>query len=171
MSARPEHRSVVLETCVRMVFHAILATSVFFLTAGHNSPGGGFVGGLVAGTAFVLRYLVTSGSEVSREVRVRPSTVLGAGLLLAVGTAMAPWLFGGQVLQSTFTYLQLPVLGALPLASVLAFDTGVYLIVVGLVLAVLASLGTRTQSSLGAADDCAVDDDHAADGDHVEGAR
>jgi multisubunit Na+/H+ antiporter MnhB subunit len=142
-------RSLVLEICVRLVFHAILAISVFFLVSGHNAPGGGFIGGLVAGTAFVLRYLVSSGGRVSGEVRLSPSTVLGAGLLLGAGAAMGPWLLGGQALESAYTYVQLPVLGALPLASVLVFDTGVFLIVVGLVLGVLSTLGDQTHASLG----------------------
>ncbi len=135
-------RSLVLEASVALLFHAILATSVFFLTAGHNAPGGGFIGGLVAGTAFVLRYLV-SGSGWSRDVRVRPATVLGAGLLLALVATMVPWRFGGQILESVYVSLDVPVLGALPLSSVLAFDTGIYLIVVGLVLAVLSTLGAH----------------------------
>lgn len=144
MSAGSEvgSRSLVLEVCVALLFHAILATSVFFLTAGHNAPGGGFIGGLVAGTAFVLRYLV-SGGGWSRELRVRPATVLGSGLLLALVTTMVPWLSGGQILESAYVSLDVPVLGPLPLPSVLAFDTGIYLIVVGLVLAVLSTLGAH----------------------------
>ena len=88
----------VLETCVRLVFHAVVVTSLFFLFSGHSAPGGGFVGGLVAGTALVLRYLVRG--DLAAVVRVHPATLLGAGLVLAAGTAAAPWLVGGQVLQS-----------------------------------------------------------------------
>lgn len=151
LARRPvDYRSVVLEGCVQLTFHAILATALFFLFSGHNSPGGGFIGGLVAGTAFVLRYLVSSGAGVSGDIRVQPETVLGAGLLLAAGTAVTPWLFGGQVLESGYVYLDLPVLGELPLTSVLAFDTGVFLIVIGIVLGVLSTLGAQAESSLGA---------------------
>ena len=139
-------RSLVLETCVHLVFHPVLATSLFFLFAGHSSPGGGFVGGLVAGSAFVLRYLVTG--NVVAMLRLHPATVLGAGLLLAAGTGTAPWLVGGQVLQSAHTDVHVPVLGAVPLTSALAFDAGVYLIVVGLTLGVLSTLGAQLQASL-----------------------
>ena len=141
-------RSLVLETAVRLVFHATLAASLFFLFSGHNSPGGGFVGGLVAGAAFVLRYLVAGTASVG-TLRVRPETALGAGLLLAAGTGVVPWLFGGQLLESSYVSLQLPVLGYVPVASVLAFDTGVFMIVVGLVLMVLTTLGARSESALG----------------------
>lgn len=155
---RPRHHSVVLETCVHLVLHAILATSLFFLFAGHNAPGGGFIGGLVAGTALVLRYLVGSGTDMSRQMRVGPVTLLGSGLMIAVGTSMAPWLLGGQLLESAYVYVDLPVLGKLPLASALAFDTGVYLIVIGIVLGVLSTLGSQTEASL----DAAAHDDEGA---------
>jgi multicomponent Na+:H+ antiporter subunit A len=75
--------------------------------------------------------------------------VLGTGLLVAAGTAAFPWLLGGQVLESSYVYPHLPVLGSLPLASVLAFDTGVFLIVVGLVLTLLTTLGAQAHASLG----------------------
>ena len=143
--------SVVLETCIQLVFHAVLATSVFFLVSGHNAPGGGFVGGLVAGSALVLRYLGSSGAGLGREVRVAPATLLGAGLAVAVTTAVVPWALGGQLLESAYAHLDLPLLGELRLASVLAFDTGVYLIVVGIVLTVLTSLGAQDDVSLSGA--------------------
>lgn len=140
--------SIVLDLCVRLVFHATLATSLFFLFAGHNAPGGGFIGGLVAGCALVLRYLGSEGPGLQREVRVGPATLLGAGLLIAVGAAVVPLALGGDPLESTYTYLDVPVIGELPLASVLAFDTGVYLIVVGIVLTILTTLGSQSDVSL-----------------------
>lgn len=143
--------SVVLQTALRLVFHAIAATSLFFLFAGHNAPGGGFIGGLVAGTAFVLRYLVGGENGIGR-LRVAPTTVLGTGLVVAAGTAAVPWFVGGQVLESGYVSLDVPVIGALPLTSVLAFDTGVFLIVVGLTLTLLDTLGSREDAAIGEID-------------------
>ncbi|GAB2692838.1 MnhB domain-containing protein [Thalassiella azotivora] len=153
MSASPAgtprlRESVVLQTALRLVFHAIAATALFFLFAGHNAPGGGFIGGLVAGTAFVLRYLVGGENGIGR-LRVAPTTVLGTGLVVAAGTAVVPWFAGGQVLESGYAPLDLPVVGTLPLTSVLAFDTGVFLIVVGLVLLLLDTLGSREDAAIG----------------------
>lgn len=140
--------SLILDTTVQLVFHATVATALFFLFSGHNATGGGFIAGLVAGAGFVLLYL--SGSEdVTVTVRLQPPTVLGAGLVLAAGTAVVPWVLGGQLLESAYTYVEIPVLGELPVTSVLAFDSGVFLIVVGIVLAVLGSLGTQREASLG----------------------
>lgn len=140
--------SLILELCVRLTFHAVLATALFFLFAGHNSPGGGFIGGLVAGCAFVLRYLA-GGQYAAGALRARAEAVLGVGLLTASAAVIAPWLAGGQALQSGYTALELPVLGYVPLASVLVFDSGVFLIVVGIVLMILTSLGAQPHTALG----------------------
>jgi len=137
--------SVVLETAVRLVFHTVLVFGVYLLFAGHNQPGGGFVGGLVAGSAFVLRYAATGAQGIDRAVPIDPSLPLGAGLLLAAGTGAASWLFGAQFLESGKVELSVPVLGAVKATSALPFDTGVFLVVVGLVLVTLRTLGAEAE--------------------------
>ena len=141
----PVQRSVVLETAVRLIFHTVLVFSLYLLFAGHNQPGGGFVGGLVAGAAFVLRYVAGGRAALKAAVPVDPGIPVGGGLVLAAGTGMAAWLFGGQFLESGKISLDLPVLGLLKVTSALPFDTGVYLVVVGLVLAVLRTLGAEAE--------------------------
>lgn len=143
--AADPQRSVVLETAVRLVFHTVLVFGVYLLFAGHNQPGGGFVGGLVAGCAFVLRYAVTGREGIGRAVPVDPSLPLGAGLLLSGGTGAAAWLLGAQFLQSGYVELDLPVLGVVKATSALPFDTGVFLVVVGLVLVMLRTLGAEAE--------------------------
>jgi multicomponent Na+:H+ antiporter subunit A len=138
-------RSVVLETAVRLVFHTVLVFGVYLLFAGHNQPGGGFVGGLVAGCAFVLRYAVTGREGIGRAVPVDPSLPLGIGLLLAGGTGAAAWLLGAQFLESGYVELDLPVLGVVKATSALPFDIGVFLVVVGLVLLMLRTLGAEAE--------------------------
>jgi multicomponent Na+:H+ antiporter subunit A len=137
--------SVVLETAVRLVFHTVLVFGVYLLFAGHNQPGGGFVGGLVAGCAFVLRYAATGRPGIDRAVPVDPALPLGAGLLLAAGTGAAAWLFGAEFLESGKLELDVPVLGVVKATSALPFDTGVFLVVVGLVLVMLRTLGAEAE--------------------------
>ncbi|MGY1738329.1 Na+/H+ antiporter subunit A [Geodermatophilus sp. SYSU D00684] len=139
----PRRRSVVLEVVVRMLFHTVLVFSLYLLFAGHNAPGGGFAGGLVAGLALVLRYLAGGRYELGEAAPLDPGRLLGAGLLLAGGTGVAALVLGGQVLESTYWEWTLPVLGDVKLVSALFFDVGVYLVVVGLVLDVLRSLGAE----------------------------
>ena len=141
----PVRRSVVLETAVRLVFHTVLVFSLYLLFAGHNQPGGGFVGGLVAGAAFVLRYVAGGRAALRAAVPIDPGIPVGGGLVLAAGTGMAAWLFGGQFLESGKLELDLPVLGLVKATSALPFDTGVYLVVAGLVLAVLRTLGAEAE--------------------------
>ncbi len=138
-------RSVVLETAVRLVFHTVLVFGVYLLFAGHNQPGGGFVGGLVVGCAFVLRHVSVAPSQRATAVPVEPALLLGAGLLLAAGTGAAAWLLGGQFLESGKVELDVPVLGVVKATSALPFDTGVFLVVVGLVLVVLRTLGAEAE--------------------------
>ncbi len=138
---RPEDRSLILDTCVRAVFHTILLLSLYLLLSGHNQPGGGFVGGLVAGAAFVLRYVAGGADEVHRMAPFRPQLLLGSGVVLAALTGVGSWLAGGELLEHGKIDLHLPVLGDVHASSTLAFDIGVFLVVAGLVLTLLESLG------------------------------
>ena len=135
-------RSVIFETAVRLVFHTVLVFSLYLLFAGHNQPGGGFVGGLVGGLALVLRYLSGGPRALQETVRMDPGVPLGIGMVLAAGTGMAAWLFGGQFLESAYRTLDLPLLGEVKATSPLLFDAGVYCVVIGLVLLLLKALGS-----------------------------
>jgi multicomponent Na+:H+ antiporter subunit A len=134
-------RLAFVDVSVRVVFHAVLMTSLWLLFAGHNQPGGGFVGGLLAGSAITLRYIAGGIDEVRGRSRFRPWTVLGAGLLLAAATATVPLLAGGSVLEVGLATLDLPAIGVAKMSSALAFDTGVYLAVVGMVLMAFEAFG------------------------------
>ena len=136
-------RLAFVDVSVRVVFHAVVMMSLWLLFAGHNQPGGGFVGGLLAGSAITLRYIAGGIDEVRGRSRFRPWTVLGAGLLLATTTAAVPLLTGGAVLDAGIATLDLAVLGTIKISSVLAFDVGVYLAVVGMVLMAFEAFGDR----------------------------
>ncbi|MPY92880.1 MAG: cation transporter [Acidimicrobiia bacterium] len=132
---------VVVELSVRAVFHAVLVGSIYLLFAGHNQPGGGFVGGLLAGAAVALRYVAGGIEEVRGLSRLKPWTILGGGLLLAGATAAAPLLAGRPVLESGYLSADLPLFGDVKATAALPFDTGVYLVVVGLVLMIFEAFG------------------------------
>ena len=139
----PGQRSLVLEVTTRLIFPTMMVLSVFLFVAGHNNPGGGFAGGLVAGLALVLRYLAGGRYEIGEAVPVDAGRILGLGLLLAAGTATASLLLGAPVLSSAFLEFRLPVFGPVTVVTAMFFDAGVYLIVVGLVLDIVRSLGAR----------------------------
>ncbi|MGJ7442709.1 Na+/H+ antiporter subunit A [Aquipuribacter sp. MA13-6] len=136
-------RSVVLEVVTRLLFHPIVLVSLYLLFAGHNAPGGGFAGGLVAGLALVLRYLAGGRYELGEAAPLDAGLLLGGGLVLAGGTGVLGLLGGADVLQTAIIEFTMPVYGDVKLVTSLFFDMGVYLIVVGLVLDVLRSLGAE----------------------------
>ena len=107
----PEKRSVIFEVVTRLVFHVMLAASLFLLFAGHNQPGGGFAGGLVAGLALVVRYLAGGRYELDEAAPFDAGLLVGLGLLVAVGSAVAPLAFGGTILETTAVDFTLPPLG------------------------------------------------------------
>ncbi|MFI7435012.1 Na+/H+ antiporter subunit A [Micromonospora haikouensis] len=144
-------RSIVFEVVTRLLFHTIVLFSLFLLFSGHNAPGGGFAGGLVASLALAVRYLAGGRYELAEAAPVAAGTVLGAGLAVSVGTGATALLTSGSVLQSAKLDLWLPGLGDFYVVTSLFFDVGVYLIVVGLVLDILRSLGAEVDRHIEAA--------------------
>jgi multicomponent Na+:H+ antiporter subunit A len=130
-----------VDVAFRVVFPVVLMTSLWLLFAGHNQPGGGFVGGLLAGSAITLRYLAGGIEELRARSRFRPWTVLGAGVILAAATASVPLLTGSDPLAVGLATVHLPLIGAVKISSALVFDTGVYLAVLGMVLMVYEAFG------------------------------
>lgn len=138
----PERRSIIFEVITRLVFHTIVVFSIYLLLTGHNSPGGGFAAGLVTGLALVVRYLAGGRYELDEAAPVDAGALMGTGLVVATGSGLLPLALGGAVLQSAIIDLHLPLVGDLHLVSSTLFDVGVYLVVVGLVLDLLRSLGS-----------------------------
>ncbi|NKY52628.1 Na+/H+ antiporter subunit A [Nocardia vermiculata] len=141
-------RSMVMAMTTRMLFPTIMVLSAYFFFSGHNAPGGGFAGGLTAGLALVLRYLAGGRYELAEALPVDAGHVLGAGLVLSAGTATGSLLLGAPPLSSAIFEITLPVLGHIKFVTATLFDLGVYLIVVGLVLDVLRSLGARLDTEM-----------------------
>jgi multicomponent Na+:H+ antiporter subunit A len=139
--ALPVSRLLTLDVSMRVVFVIVMVGSLYLLFAGHNQPGGGFVGGLVAGAAIALRYVSGGIEEVRKLARRQPWLVLGAGVLIAAVTALAPLLFGDSLLEGASYTLEPPWMGKVKLTSALAFDFGVYLVVIGLALMMFESFG------------------------------
>lgn len=142
-AAIPTGRSALLDVVVRLLFHGLIVLSVYLLFAGHNAAGGGFAGGLVAGIALAARYLAGGPAELGAAAPVRAGRLLGLGVATAAITAIVPLFFGRDALYSEFFEATLPVLGHVEFVTATFFDIGVYLVVLGLVLDVLRSLGAE----------------------------
>jgi multisubunit Na+/H+ antiporter MnhB subunit len=137
-----------LEMTTRALFPTILVFSVYLLCVGHYGPGGGFSAGLVAGLAFVLRYVAGGSTDPGAVVPVRPPVLMGLGLTIAVATALAPLLTGAPVLSTAKLVVPVPPLGELEIVTSLFLDVGVYLLIVGVVLDLLRALGSGIERDM-----------------------
>ncbi|MEX0768153.1 MAG: MnhB domain-containing protein [Microthrixaceae bacterium] len=136
-----QRRSVILDLCVQAEFHTLLLLSLYLLLSGHNQPGGGFAGGLVASCAFGLRFVAGGQEALSRSVPIPATTFLGVGMLFALVTGSISLAAGHEFMESSIIAADLVVLGSVKTSSVLFFDMGVYLVVLGMSLLLLEQLG------------------------------
>lgn len=130
--------SPILRSGTRFLVPLMLLFSVFLLVRGHNEPGGGFVGGLVAAAGLALVLLSEGLSGARRLLRVQPLTVVAAGLVVALASGLPPLVEARPFMTGIWLEDRLPVIGKL--GSPVVFDVGVYLVVVGIVLAILFAL-------------------------------
>nr|WP_245712449.1 Na(+)/H(+) antiporter subunit B [Anaerobacillus alkalilacustris] len=125
---------LMLHTITRIVAFIILSFSVFLFFAGHNNPGGGFIGGLMTAAALLLLYVSFDLKTIKRVIPFNYTTMIAVGMLFAIGTGVNSMLFGYPFLTQFFDYFELPILGKTELTTALPFDLGVYLVVVGVTL-------------------------------------
>lgn len=124
--------SLIFRTTGRLILPAAIALSIYILLRGHNNPGGGFIGGLIAAAGIAVHALPRGRDSLTALLRVSPKVYIGAGLLLAL-LAGLPAL---TLAQPFLTHQWLaPAFG---LGSTLVFDIGVYLVVVGAMLTFLS---------------------------------
>lgn len=137
-AARTPKGSLILQSATRYLLPLLLVFSVFLLLRGHDAPGGGFSGGLVASSAFVL-FAVAHGTGIARQsLPAPPGVLMGLGLFLSGGSGALALLHGEPFLTAQWWTRPVPVLG--DVGTPLMFDAGVYLTVGGAVLLMIFSL-------------------------------
>ncbi len=149
--------TVIARTVTRVVVPLILVTALALLLQGHNRPGGGFIAGVLTVTAFALTYIIygldyirtelldqqvpAAGAVESTLVRDL-GAVFGVGLLIAVAGGLVAVGLGFPFLTQAVLFIEhVPLYEELELAGALVFDLGVYLVVVGALLTILAVVG------------------------------
>lgn len=131
---------VILQTVTRLVVFIILTFGVELFLSGHNNPGGGFIGGLVLSSAIVLLYLVFDIETVHKGIPVDFKKVAALGVVIVVGSGVGAILFGAAFLSQTYDYFDLPIFGQTELATVMLFEVGVALTVIGTVVTIMLSI-------------------------------
>ena len=126
----------------QIMFPLTLTVSVFLFLRGHNAPGGGFIAGLVLAVPLLVQYVIQGAASVESRFGFDYVRCVGAGLIVAGVSGVASMAFGVPFLTSGHLDLELPLIGTLPLASAIGFDTGVYLVVFGGAMLILSMMGT-----------------------------
>jgi multicomponent Na+:H+ antiporter subunit A len=136
--------SMIFEQTTRMIFHLTLLVSLYVALRGHNAPGGGFAGGLIAGAAFVFRILAGGTGGRTLVARLSPVFLIAIGMLLAIGSGITSLVVGREFLETSIVHVDLPLIGDVKLVSAAVFDLGVYVLVIGVVITILSHLASRT---------------------------
>lgn len=131
-------RSTILQTATKYLLPILLLFSIFLLLRGHYYPGSGFVGGLVASIAFVLHSLANGTESSMALLRSKPLSLIPIGFGLSTFSIILPTFFGYPPMTGLWWEQQVPVIGMI--GTALIFDTGVYLVVVGVVLTILFTI-------------------------------
>lgn len=132
---------VILQTMTKVIFFIIILFSIHIFFAGHYSPGGGFVGGLLTASAIVLLLIAFDLKTVTTILPFNYTVMTAVGLLIALGTAAGSIFFNVPFFTHVFEYYTLPLLGKQSLHSAALFDAGVYLVVVGVTMTIIQSIG------------------------------
>ncbi|MBT2583636.1 Na(+)/H(+) antiporter subunit B [Planococcus sp. ISL-109] len=132
---------VMLQTATKVVTFIILMFAVHIFFAGHYTPGGGFIGGLLTTTAIVLLMLAFDIPTVKKVLPINYVVLTAVGLLFAIATASASIIFDVPFFTHAYDYYDLPLFGETSLHSALLFDIGVYLVVVGVTMTIIQTIG------------------------------
>ncbi len=133
-------RSLILLTASRYLAPLLLGASLWILLRGHNEPGGGFVGGLLAAAAFALKVVGAGVAAARGALRVNPHFLLGAGLLTALASGLPALLAGLPFFTGRWIRIPVAAEASWKVGTVLGFDVGVYLVVTGAVLLIVFTL-------------------------------
>ncbi|MBX3300821.1 MAG: monovalent cation/H+ antiporter subunit A [Nitrospira sp.] len=137
----PSMNQILFAAAARVLLPFALLVAVYVFLRGHNLPGGGFLAGLVAALALVMQYMGDGLRPILARVRIDFLALIGAGVLLAGVTGLASMLAGAPFLTSATGHWRIPLIGDLTLASAIAFDLGVFMVVLGATLLTLTALG------------------------------
>jgi multicomponent Na+:H+ antiporter subunit B len=132
--------SLILSTASRLLLPLFLVFSIFILLRGHNEPGGGFVGGLIAAAAFALHAIAYDVEKTRTLLAIDTRSLIVMGLLLAMSSGMISLFIGEPFFTGQWVKLSFWPIGELDLGTPLFFDIGVYLTVIGVTLTIILSL-------------------------------
>jgi len=132
--------NIILRSTASLIIFILLGFAVYLLLAGHNSPGGGFVGGLTTSAAILLMYIAYGEKAVKKIIPVNFTFFIPLGLLIATFTGLGALLFNAPFLTQTFGIFHVPLIGDVELATAMLFDLGVYFTVFGTTMTIILTI-------------------------------
>lgn len=132
---------VILQTAAIVIFFIIIIFAIDLFFAGHYSPGGGFVGGLMTAAALVLLLLAFDAKTLATVIPVDYRWLTATGLFIAVITSLHSIFWGRPFLTHAYDKFDLPLLGEETLHTAISFDLGVYLVVIGVTMTIIQTIG------------------------------
>ncbi|WEJ58222.1 monovalent cation/H+ antiporter subunit A [Devosia sp. FJ2-5-3] len=129
------------------MFPVIIVLAAYFFLRGHDQPGGGFAAGIVMSIGFILQYMAGGTRWTEERLRILPLKWIGTGLVLAVLIGVVPQIMGYPFMTTGFQYLDVPLIGKVPMASALIFDLGVFVLVLGATVLILIALAHQSVRS------------------------
>ncbi len=141
MKKNVKTNDIIFQTATKVVVFIIILYSLHLFFSGHYTPGGGFIGGLMTAGALVLLLLAFDIKTVVNIIQVDYIKLIAVGLLFAVLTGIGSFFFKVPFLTHTFSYVDLPFLGETALATAVLFDLGVYLVVIGVTMTIIQTIG------------------------------
>lgn len=131
---------VILQTVTRVVVFIILTLALYLFFSGHNAPGGGFIGGLVLASSFVLLLLAHDMETIRKGLPLDFKLVAATGAAIVILTGLGATVFGEPFLKQTIFIFSLPLYGVVEFSTVTLFEAGVALAVVGVVVTIILSI-------------------------------
>ncbi|TVQ86812.1 MAG: Na+/H+ antiporter subunit B [Bacteroidetes bacterium] len=132
--------SIILQIAARHMRPLLLVLSLIVLYRGHNEPGGGFIGGLMFGAAYILYAMAFGVKKTQKTLFFNPINLTALGLLVALASGI-PAIFAGDLFMTGewYTFFEHTAF-ELKLGTPLLFDVGVYFAVAGMLMMVMFSL-------------------------------
>lgn len=137
----PDAHPVILQTFTRLLLPLMSLVAIFIFLRGHNLPGGGFIAGLIASVALIVTYLGNGIEWTQPRLKFNMHGFIAFGLFAATLTGLVAMGLNYPFLTSAFTHIHWPFIGEFELASAIAFDLGVFFVVVGATVLSLVKLG------------------------------
>ncbi len=135
--------SVILQIASKYVRWMLIIFSVIMLVRGHNLPGGGFIGGLLAGLSLAYKGFAFTPSIFEKEMKIRPEIFMALGLTLIFISLWPGAVLEGTLMQGIWFTIQIPFTEGYKFGTPFLFDIGVYFAVIGVTILFLFSLSDK----------------------------